>query len=196
MPLRIYPGGIKTRVAWHQVPGKKKKDASSPVGTVDQCFLQMCHTPFLGLIEQQTIIMFYYSGDSSTITAMGNTFSCLIFRLVPPGQHPLFHCRIFLKLTLMGSLTCVGPMSYEKVDIGRRLLKGRCLQHPQTKNPPGSRRTGLSDLELAGKILVIHAAHSAHATRAACRRRLILLGKLGHERFSGEQETGDRRGIL
>ena len=24
-PLRIYPGGIKTIVAWHEVPGKKKK---------------------------------------------------------------------------------------------------------------------------------------------------------------------------
>jgi hypothetical protein len=33
VPLRIYPGGIKTRVAWHEVPGKKKKDAFSPVGT-------------------------------------------------------------------------------------------------------------------------------------------------------------------
>ncbi|HYY28223.1 MAG TPA: hypothetical protein VE860_09780 [Chthoniobacterales bacterium] len=32
VPLRIYPGGIKTTVAWHEVPGKKKKDASSPVG--------------------------------------------------------------------------------------------------------------------------------------------------------------------
>ena len=49
VPLRIYPGGIKTRVAWHEVPGKKKKDASSPIGTVDQGFLQMCHSPFLGL---------------------------------------------------------------------------------------------------------------------------------------------------
>jgi hypothetical protein len=49
VPLRIHPGGIKTRVAWHEVPGKKKKDASSPVGTVDQGFLQMCHSPFLGL---------------------------------------------------------------------------------------------------------------------------------------------------
>ena len=43
--LRLYPGGIKTRVAWHEVPGKKKKDASSPVGTVDQGFLRMCHFP-------------------------------------------------------------------------------------------------------------------------------------------------------
>ncbi|HYY27194.1 MAG TPA: hypothetical protein VE860_04575, partial [Chthoniobacterales bacterium] len=25
----------QTKVAWHEVPGKKKKDASSPVGTVD-----------------------------------------------------------------------------------------------------------------------------------------------------------------
>ena len=38
----------KTRVAWHEVPGKKKKDASSPVGTVDQGLLQMGHAPFLG----------------------------------------------------------------------------------------------------------------------------------------------------
>ena len=48
VPLRIYPGGIKTSVAWHEVPGKKKKDAPCPVGTVDQGFLQMCHSPFLG----------------------------------------------------------------------------------------------------------------------------------------------------
>jgi hypothetical protein len=63
VPLRIYPGGIKTRVtrlhkayvataeggctnpwlsgapqsskaAWHEVPGKREKDASSPLGTV------------------------------------------------------------------------------------------------------------------------------------------------------------------
>ena len=33
VPLRIYPGGIETRIAWREVPGKKKKDASSPVGT-------------------------------------------------------------------------------------------------------------------------------------------------------------------
>jgi hypothetical protein len=26
VPLRIYPGGIETKVAWHEVPGKENKD--------------------------------------------------------------------------------------------------------------------------------------------------------------------------
>ena len=57
MPLSIYPGGIKTRVAWHEVPGKKIIDASSPVGTVDQGFLQMCHCPFLGLADHVHLLL-------------------------------------------------------------------------------------------------------------------------------------------
>jgi hypothetical protein len=45
--LGIYPRGTKT--AWYEVLGKKRKDASSPLGTIDQGFLQMRHSPFLGL---------------------------------------------------------------------------------------------------------------------------------------------------
>src|SRR5207247_4855069 len=43
--------------------------------------------------------------------------------------------------------------------------------------------------------LVIHAAHSAHAA-AGHRRSFFLFRNLRHERFGGEQQTGDRRGVL
>ena len=50
----------QTNVAWHEVPGKKKKDASSPVGTVDRGFLQTCHSPSLGLAESLTVFICFY----------------------------------------------------------------------------------------------------------------------------------------
>ena len=51
---------------------------------VDQGFLQVRHFPFLGLgrTKKQKMIMFYRSGDSNIITAMGNTFSCLYVHCV------------------------------------------------------------------------------------------------------------------
>jgi hypothetical protein len=87
---------------------------------------------------------------------------------------------------------------YQVYVYGKLVLQvaPNAVSSPQKKNPPGLSRTGLSDLELAAIILVIHAAHSAHASRAACRYRLLLLGKLGHKRLGGEQQTGDRRSIL
>ncbi|HYY26471.1 MAG TPA: hypothetical protein VE860_00910, partial [Chthoniobacterales bacterium] len=69
-PLRIYPGGIETRVAWHEVPGKKKKDVSSPVGTVDQGFLQMCHFPSL-----QDRIYSIIAGCSNAVRTTSDTKS-------------------------------------------------------------------------------------------------------------------------
>jgi hypothetical protein len=80
VPLRIYPGGIKTKVAWHEVPGNKRK--------VDL---------------QETLINRPYG----TGRVFFSFFQALRARLLSfgpaaAGQDTPFRFRIFLKLALMG----------------------------------------------------------------------------------------------
>jgi hypothetical protein len=91
VPLRIYPGEIKTRLAWHEVPGKKEKDASKPVGTVYS--KSLTNASFLRSIKDD------YNGDRKGIQLIKSGSSAWIHqtfrgRLSAYRQIPVIENRL------------------------------------------------------------------------------------------------------